>query len=66
VGGIDNEGKILLQKWPERILALPGGLLELGESAEDVGRREVFEETGVEIGSLQLIEPFRSFIQERA
>jgi ADP-ribose pyrophosphatase YjhB (NUDIX family) len=58
VGVIDEQGKILLQKRPEGIWGLPGGLLELGESAEDAGRREVFEETGVEIGQLQLVNVF--------
>jgi ADP-ribose pyrophosphatase YjhB (NUDIX family) len=53
---MDDQGKILLQKRPEGIWGLPGGLLELGESVEEAGRREVFEETGVEIGQLQLIE----------
>ena len=55
---IDDQGKILLQKRPEGIWGLPGGLLELGESVEEAGRREVFEETGVEIGQLQLVEIF--------
>jgi ADP-ribose pyrophosphatase YjhB (NUDIX family) len=55
---MDEEGKILLQKRPEGVWGLPGGLLELGESAEEAGRREVLEETGVEIGELQLIEVF--------
>jgi len=58
VGVIDAHGKILLQKRPEGIWGLPGGLLELGESAEDAGRREVFEETGVELGQLQLVNVF--------
>ncbi|MFP5108938.1 NUDIX hydrolase [Neobacillus sp. C211] len=55
---IDDQGKILLQKRPEGMWGLPGGLLELGESVEEAGRREVFEETGVEIGQLQLVEIF--------
>jgi ADP-ribose pyrophosphatase YjhB (NUDIX family) len=58
VGVIDEHGKILLQKRPEGVWGLPGGLLELEESAEDAGRREVFEETGVEIGQLQLVDVF--------
>jgi hypothetical protein len=55
---IDERGKILLQKRPEGIWGLPGGLLELGESVEEAGRREVFEETGIEIGQLLLVEIF--------
>lgn len=55
---VDAYGKILLQKRPEGVWGLPGGLLELGESAEEAGRREVYEETGVEIGQLQLVDVF--------
>lgn len=58
VGVLDEHGRILLQKRPEGVWGLPGGLMELEESAEDAGRREVFEETGVEIGELQLINVF--------
>ena len=55
---LDEKGNILLQKRPEGTWALPGGLLELDESAEEAARREVFEETGVEIGELQLVDVF--------
>ncbi|MCH6267238.1 NUDIX hydrolase [Neobacillus citreus] len=54
VGALDNQGRLLLQKRSNRMWGLPGGLLELGESAEEAARREVFEETGVEIGELEL------------
>lgn len=33
--------------------APPGGLLEFGESFEDCARREVLEETGLEVGDIQ-------------
>ncbi|WHY78344.1 NUDIX domain-containing protein [Neobacillus sp. WH10] len=58
VGVIDAHGKILLQKRPEGIWGLAGGIVELGESVEEAARREVFEETGVEIGQLQLVNVF--------
>ncbi|WP_414835441.1 NUDIX hydrolase [Bacillus sp. Ba 3] len=40
------------------VWGVPGGFVELGESTEEAGRREVLEETGIEIGSLQLISVF--------
>jgi ADP-ribose pyrophosphatase YjhB (NUDIX family) len=58
VAVINQQGKILLQKRPEGVWGLPGGLMELEESAEEAARREVLEETGVEIGELQLINVF--------
>jgi ADP-ribose pyrophosphatase YjhB (NUDIX family) len=58
VAVINEQGEILLQKRPEGVWGLPGGLMELGESAEEAGRREVLEETGVEIGQLQLVDVF--------
>lgn len=33
--------------------ALPGGKLEIGESVENCARREVFEETGLELTSIK-------------
>ncbi|PPA72508.1 NUDIX hydrolase [Jeotgalibacillus proteolyticus] len=51
----NHSGNILLQKRMDGMWGLPGGLIELGESTEDAGRREVKEETGVEIGRLNLI-----------
>lgn len=53
-------GDILLQKRrsPYGVWGLPGGLMELGESVEDTARREVFEETGLRVGRLELIGVF--------
>jgi 8-oxo-dGTP pyrophosphatase MutT (NUDIX family) len=53
----DHEGRILFQqrKFPHGVWGIPGGLMELGESTEEVARREVKEETGLTIGKLHLI-----------
>lgn len=54
---VDEEGRILLQqrKFPEGAWGIPGGLMELGESTEDVARRELFEETRLQVDELTLI-----------
>ncbi|RLQ94205.1 NUDIX hydrolase [Falsibacillus albus] len=58
VAVIDESGKLLLQKRIDGLWGVPGGFLELGESTEDAGRREVLEETGIEVGELDLIGVF--------
>ncbi|MFA9556662.1 NUDIX hydrolase [Evansella sp. AB-rgal1] len=56
VAVINEQGQILLQKRREGIWSVPGGFMELGESTEEAGRREVFEETGIKVGKLELME----------
>ncbi|WP_277674377.1 NUDIX hydrolase [Piscibacillus halophilus] len=55
---IDELGRVLLQqrRYPHGVWGLPGGLMELAESTEDVGRREVLEETGLTLGDMKLID----------
>ena len=54
---VDEQGRLLLQqrKFPEGAWGIPGGLMELGESTEDVARRELFEETELQVDELTLI-----------
>jgi 8-oxo-dGTP pyrophosphatase MutT (NUDIX family) len=54
---VDQSGRILLEqrRFPKGTWGLPGGLMELGESTEQVARREVFEETGLTVKDLKLI-----------
>ncbi|KFN01976.1 NUDIX domain-containing protein [Bacillus clarus] len=49
---------IRLPKRQSGVWGVPGGFIELGESTEEVGRREALEETGIEIGTLQLVSVF--------
>lgn len=58
VAVINNGGEFLLQKRRDGAWGVPGGFMELGESTEEAGRREVLEETGLEIGKLDLVGVF--------
>ncbi len=52
-------GELLLQRrTDDRLWGIPGGSMELGESAEENARREVWEETGLVVGDLQLFGVF--------
>ncbi|MGV3464912.1 MAG: NUDIX hydrolase [Heyndrickxia sp.] len=46
---LNDEGKILLIRGPKRGWEQPGGQVELGESIEEAVKREVKEETGIDI-----------------
>ncbi|OCL26572.1 ADP-ribose pyrophosphatase [Orenia metallireducens] len=59
VGAIifNPDNKILLcksHKWDNKYV-IPGGHIELGESMEDALKREILEETGLEIYDIKLI-----------
>lgn len=57
---VDEQGRLLLEerRFPAGAWGLAGGLMELGESTEDVARREVFEETGLVVDALKLIDVY--------
>ncbi|HLJ68777.1 MAG TPA: NUDIX hydrolase N-terminal domain-containing protein [Chloroflexota bacterium] len=51
----DEAGRILLiQRTDNRLWAMPGGMLEVGESPAEGACREVHEETGIEVEPLAL------------
>ena len=53
---LNAEGRVLLQRRADLdIWGLPGGFMEPGESLEQTARRELREETGLEVGDLTLI-----------
>ncbi len=56
---VDTEGRLLMQKRTDNGLwGLPGGSMEPGESIEETVRREVLEETGLRLRTMQLFGVF--------
>ncbi|WP_346729161.1 NUDIX domain-containing protein [Lederbergia citrea] len=55
---LNEKRQILLQNITDGTWGLPGGLMEIEESLEDAARREVFEETGLKIDTLELVNVF--------
>ena len=52
----DAQGRILLmQRADNRHWAMPGGMVEVGETAAQAAEREIWEETGVRVRAEQLI-----------
>ena len=63
VGGVVIQGSrvLLIQRGRPPLQgewSIPGGMLELGESLEEGVRREVWEETGLEVKPLEVISVF--------
>ncbi len=64
------EGRILMAQRGKEPLkgwwSLPGGALELGEQLKDAVRREVQEETGLEIRPVEVFEIFERIMRDAA
>jgi 8-oxo-dGTP diphosphatase len=63
VGGVVIQGSrvLLIQRGRPPLQgewSIPGGMVELGESLEEGVRREVWEETGMKVEPLEIIEVF--------
>lgn len=69
VGALIFEGRniLLVQRAKEPLQgywSLPGGIVEAGEKLEDAVRREVLEETGLEIQPLEMFEIFERIMPD--
>jgi len=52
---LNSENSILLQlRTDDGNWGIPGGFVEPGETVEETARREVFEETGLEVDKMEL------------
>ena len=64
---IDRDRVLLIRRGSEPLKgewSLPGGLLELGEELTAGVRRELLEETGLEVEPLAIILPFDRIVRE--
>lgn len=69
VGGVivDRGRTVLIRRGTEPLLgqwSIPGGTIEIGETLEEAVRRELREETGLEVRVLELIELFDRIYME--
>lgn len=64
---LDGDRLLLVRRAHEPLLghlSLPGGVVELGEPLEEALRREVREETGLDVEPLRVVEVLSSIIYE--
>ncbi|MFS0856448.1 NUDIX hydrolase [Paenibacillus taichungensis] len=51
----DETGRVLLQKRSDNgFWGFPGGFMEIGETVQETAQREVYEETGLTLNSIEL------------
>ena len=56
---LDAQNRLLMMKRSDSgNWGVPGGAMELGETTEETARRELLEETGLEVGDLTLFDVF--------
>jgi 8-oxo-dGTP pyrophosphatase MutT (NUDIX family) len=55
----DHQNRLLLQRRADTgDWAIPGGMMEPGETLEETARREVKEETGLDLGQLEFLKMY--------
>lgn len=62
---LNDAGKVLLQKRADRnTWGFPGGVMELGESFSETLKREVKEETGLNVDIIRLIGVYSNYFDQ--
>lgn len=59
---LDDKGRVLLERRADRNMwGFPGGIMELGETFVETARREVWEETGLDVEVRDLIGTYSGY-----
>ena len=62
---IEDQSNILVSKFPDGVISLPGGRVKFSETTIEAIKREVLEETGEEFYEIELFSIIENFFSEK-